>query len=546
MQKSITEEKAFFANEKNFFFSADNTFKPLETVAIKIDGHKPFMGTIGKQTMNGIYVVHVGTDEFVVNTNRIGKLINDADFSFQADNTFNKDEKVAVRNTEGTLVMGTIIGKQPFATDRYIVAIDTQKIPYSISSIGKLKANLGLWKKIKHKISKSEDSQKSLNQPPQRNGLRHNAKAIMTDIAAYAQELLVSISSTKKRSTETWKMPTDDRRLNEVCFIGSHEAYTAPAYGFILNEQTKTITEQLKAGSRFFDFRVFKASEKIPTKTDDIILCHAGDRKDCTEKQHKFIMKPGSPFPRFVPLLKEISSFLKKPKNKNEIVIILIGEGSRKERIGESDIAESIFEKILVESNIYDLVLFPSKYTPHERWPSVSTLQRSDKRVIFLEEHGRGTPSQYTYDRNKFYTSFPWHTREVTPATLVGIHIGHDTRRDFKPLKEDRPGSYDTPYAASYFLRGAVYDSQADERNSTMVARYIEHIASHGIDYRDKIIWKGRFPNIIEADNIDRGNLVLIVNSINTFANDKEIRNYIFGDDETRARIQARIKEEHK
>ena len=190
-QQNIDHEQAL--NEKNFFFSADNTFKQLETVAIKINGHKPVMAIINKKVMKDTYAVYVENNkdnELVVATKDIGKLIPQGpakaeDFSFRAGNTFNTGETVAVKNEGGDLVYGIITMKQLFTKNRYVVRYVVPDVvpnrsewtPYPASSIGKLKENMNVWERMKSKLYKPTQPKPNISkQIPEKGHPEHEAR----------------------------------------------------------------------------------------------------------------------------------------------------------------------------------------------------------------------------------------------------------------------------------------------------------------------------------------------------------------------------------
>ena len=242
MQRSIAKEKAFFADEKNLFFSADNTFKPLETVAVKIDGLKPVMGTIREEIKKGVYVVVYdrGRHEKDVVAKDIGKLMpqgpaNAEAFSFRAGNTFSTGETVAVKNEAGVLVMGTVFMKQPFTNDRYIVIVGEKKTPYPISSIGKLKANMGVLDKMKSIFTK-----KTTAQEPHEYEAYSAREEIFKDDEGITSENLQQKYAEKKRAIK--KETGGEARKKEQRIESSYKALKVACR---ISEQRKRASDSL-------------------------------------------------------------------------------------------------------------------------------------------------------------------------------------------------------------------------------------------------------------------------------------------------------------
>jgi len=129
---------------------------------------------------------------------------NEKNFFFSAGNTFSTGETVAVKNEGGDLVYGIITMKQPFTKNRYVVPdVESNRsewTPYPASSIGKLKENMNVWERMKSKLYKPTQPKPNVSkQVPKKGHPEHEARV---ELGFDAADKITSEQLEKKYKTQ--------------------------------------------------------------------------------------------------------------------------------------------------------------------------------------------------------------------------------------------------------------------------------------------------------------------------------------------------------
>lgn len=304
----------------------------------------------------------------------------------------------------------------------------------------------------------------------------------------------------------TWYVPHDALRLDQVHFVGAHNAlisrFSNTRWGtFLYAQQTWNIEQQLKHGVRVFELDIGGNYNKI-------CVCH----EKCTGPHA--LQKIGF-FESFAEIMQTFAAWLEThPKE----VIMLLLDSIRDPAISQHMIdveLEALPEvnKYLITSTIWN----PDNHNGH--WPTLGWMRQHDKRLIIFNDR-LDDSCKYTFHHWSYVMCTPPHSADHEKSTQL------------------RPESlaHNKPHAQLYQLNH--FAGIADERvawicaiGSTLMGKLennfdkyraldnnVQHITSI-IDYgKQKQVAKGKNPNFIMLDNVDRficNNGVALINQWN-------------------------------
>jgi len=293
-------------------------------------------------------------------------------------------------------------------------------------------------------------------------------------------------------TTANWYTPHDALRLDQAHFVGAHNALISrrcnTQWGtFLYAQQTWNLDEQLRHGVRVFEL-------DLGGHRDKIFLCH----KKCVGP---YALQKIGPYESFADIMKTFTTWLE--ENPREIVILLL------DSIRDSAITQHMIDKELDNlPNVTDHILTQAFWNPDAHrghWPTLGWLRKHNKRLIILNDR---------LDDSCKYTFHHWSYVMCTPP-----HRGdHEESTRLRPESLE----HNKPHAQLYQLNH--FAGIADSRvawicaiGSTLLGKLennfrkyraldnnVNHIASiidHG---KKKQVAKGKNPNFIMLDNVDR------------------------------------------
>lgn len=330
----------------------------------------------------------------------------------------------------------------------------------------------------------------------------------LADLNANAKAILNKLKNIKQEQAPWARIP-DEIPFNEATIVGSHESFQSTVYGYNFGQalHTQSITQQLQAGVRYLDLRLWDYK-------NDVYLCHGS----CTGMQQNYLM-PSRKFTLFASVLKEIYTFL--DKNPDDVVIISLGGG-----IGQIPDKETLIDKKIEESGLANYTLMPSEWDiiGKKEWPTYGWLRKNNKRVIFAME-GYNYIARYIYP--SLFAKPNWQEIKIdqdVPRLLV-LSIGVEMPSDATPErivailtgKESNQlfgGIYSLDYLLRSlgFLRGKGAAPMA-ALNTALPYKYARYIHDNG--FGDNHLWKGQLPAIIASDFVAQGDMFGAAQCIN-------------------------------
>jgi len=307
-------------------------------------------------------------------------------------------------------------------------------------------------------------------------------------------------------SVAQWHLPHDALRLDQVHFAGAHNAlisrFSNTRWGTSLYaQQTWNIEQQLKYGVRVFELDIGGNANKI-------CACH----NRCTGPYA--LQKIGS-YELFAEIMQTFALWLE--AHPKEVIVLLL------DSVRDPYIRQHMIDAELdTLPEVTNYILTPAMWNPdnHEgHWPKLGWMRKQDKRLIIFNDR---------LDDSCKYTFHHW---SYVMCTLP--HSG-----DHEKSTQLRPESltHNKPHAQLYQLNH--FAGIADSRvawlcaiGSTLLGKLennfrkyraldnnVDHIASiidHG---KKKQVAKGKNPNFIMLDNVDRficNNGIALINQWN-------------------------------
>ena len=284
-----------------------------------------------------------------------------------------------------------------------------------------------------------------------------------------------------------------DRPINEYTWLGSHNAISSYAYGYIAqNSQRYDVTTQLNGGVRMLEIDIVydTPDDKQPA---GVYICHCGEAPhsyssiELKRAQDKGMMSKvplpqwsaGATYTRFSKILKEIDNWL--IAHPNELVFIMPENNSA--TVAQFD-AEVLAARLGTRTYL--------KPDSQKYWPSRQELMSSNQRLIILAADGVDLTGS-TYANKKGFIAWKGY---ITPA-MYGSKNEYRTTAG----EEDK-----------FLTLGSFSSSLTDAISS----RYYN---DYGDLNKRKAEWvqKGitRFPTFIQVNQVQIGDALRFVNELN-------------------------------
>ncbi|MEY2450164.1 MAG: hypothetical protein QOH79_3640 [Acidimicrobiaceae bacterium] len=175
--------------------------------------------------------------------------------------------------------------------------------------------------------------------------------------------------------------PVDNsRRFDQVCWLGSHNAYANSEDGWWYAQQSKSIIRQLDDGVRMLMVDVWNC----PTSgADRVVYAHEG----CTLS---WLMAPFASFVSFADSLAEIADWLR--RNPSEIVTLIL-----EQRVGN----RALLQAAITASGAADLFFYADRTNTGpsgtwnvrtQGWPPLAWMIAANLRLVVFSDRGWGTP----------------------------------------------------------------------------------------------------------------------------------------------------------
>lgn len=293
-------------------------------------------------------------------------------------------------------------------------------------------------------------------------------------------------------SVAQWQLPHDALRLDQAHFVGAHNAlisrYSNTRWGtFLYAQQTWNIATQLKHGVRVFELDIGGNYNKI-------CACH----NRCTGPYA--LQKIGS-YELFDEIMQSFATWLE--QNPQEIIILLL------DSVRDPYITQHMIDQELdALPEVTKYILSPAIWNPdthNGRWPTLGWMRKHNKRLIIFNDR--------LNDSCK-YTFHHW--------SYVMCTIPHSADHEQSTQLRSESLTHNKPHAQLYQFNH--FAGIADSRvawicaiGSTLMGKLennfrkyraldnkIEHITSIVDHGKKKRIAKGKNPNFIMLDNVDR------------------------------------------
>jgi len=195
----------------------------------------------------------------------------------------------------------------------------------------------------------------------------------------------ISVQTKKDKSNDKeyekntkWELPDPRLRIDQVHYLGSHNAFLNKHAGWIYAQQKLSVKDQLKYGVRVLEVDIGQDGKHLS-------ICHGS-----CHGTHK-VLKKGK-FKSFKDGVQNIAEWLK--NHPNEIVILPL-DNKRDTAIP----ADQVDNEIASMPHVVPMVLTPNDWKPEEHdgeWPTLQWM-RDHKKQIIIFNAAKGTSPKYTY-----------------------------------------------------------------------------------------------------------------------------------------------------
>ncbi|MBD3272771.1 hypothetical protein GF385_00270 [Candidatus Dependentiae bacterium] len=381
---------------------------------------------------------------------------------------------------------------------------------------------------------------------------------------------------------EPWRIPDKNLRLDQVCFLASHNAFSNYQSGYsFYYQQYYDLKKQFDMGVRCFllDCWPVKAgtnNEGVNKSYRPVVpkLCHGEPflnpalriegkinikkliSAGIKVKNKKSGGKPPMPCIDGLRILKNLLE-----KNPDEIIFIEL----------ENYIDKETTDKMIEDSGISDLTLTPEDWNLDENggmWPTLDALRISNKRVVFWANNG---PTKYTFNqwqmqRSNSYGSIVRKGGALKLRGEVKKYLERQLDR-IKKLAKEKSNKEDIKHekkllkkkyleainffpgdtlenAGKYLSKGMskikdvqdfsaalddlilalklvklYFDIDYKKLNGNKFEILLNEILSNGLEYKNLLA--GQMPNFLNLDQVNQDNSMRFVNYFNDFAKRK-------------------------
>lgn len=294
-------------------------------------------------------------------------------------------------------------------------------------------------------------------------------------------------------SNNSWQLPNDSRFYHEVTFLTSHNSFSNEEDGYVQPQQKWSLENQLKNGIRGFMLDTHYSSNLFGGKKK-VRLCH----NNCTLTQ--MVLRPfkGRPM-SFKKSLKLFKKFLE--ENPKEIITLFL-----ENYVESKDLDDSI-----ESANIQNFILRPSIWRADKKngWPKLSWMQKHNKRLVIFNQRGE---SKYIYDE--------WSNHFENQYGEIDIEKASKERVESLKLGELKDRYIFVMNYFPHFYIKPLQNIDFKKINYFGVRRLINKFLRE-----NKI---KRYPNFITVDFVNSGNLLTVVNKINSLASNIKRRKIMY------------------
>jgi hypothetical protein len=292
-------------------------------------------------------------------------------------------------------------------------------------------------------------------------------------------------------SISRWYLPHSDLRLDQVHFAGAHNALISRRHNtrwgtFLYAQQTWSLQEQLDHGVRVFEIDLGVSNNKL-------VICH----QQCGGLYE--FQKIGA-YETFAEIMEYLSNWL--AKNPLEVVILLID--SRDPAHSPHLIDKELELLPAVRKNILTQLMWDPEMH-NGCWPTLKWMRKYNKRLVIFNDRIDDS-CKHTFHHWSYVMCTPPHTGDHEQSTsLRPESVTHNSpHAQFYQLNHFA-GIADNRIAWLLTLGSTITGSLKDNpRKYHALENKIEHITSiidHG---KKKWLARGKNPNFIMLDNVDR------------------------------------------
>ena len=352
---------------------------------------------------------------------------------------------------------------------------------------------------------------------------------------------------------ESFVKPPQDRRYDQVCWLKTHNAYSAERYGYVYANQYYTIEEQLDRGVRGFELDTYKRCWKktagvFGSDGCTVSMCHG-----VCDVSNKWIYKPWKPGNDALGFassgLAPIKKFLE--KYPDEIITIYLENYVLFDRGAKEDMLDDAIEK----SGVVPFLLRPEDWDPSQQgWPTIGWMIKNNKRLIIFNDKSANKQTtkpevlSRPYASTK-YTYYQW-------KTIVQNQWGG--AKDINKALQERGNSVQNSGTKRFLLEldwypdggkilggpisdvinkfGGVFSDEKQipfggnfaKLNGPDLQAFLKRAREKGL--QPSGIGEKRYPNVISVDFFHEGEPtpLSMVNEINARANDAQLREQMF------------------
>lgn len=223
--------------------------------------------------------------------------------------------------------------------------------------------------------------------------------------------LFIALMNTITYGATNWKLPDLRLRIDQIHFLGSHNAFLSKEDGWNYAQQKWSVLKQLENGVRFFEMDLGMDGKHLA-------ICHGTCAGMMKGGKSLATLAGLDKYITFKKAFSMIADWLKKPENEKEIVIIAFDIGRDKAMA-----KDQIDTEISSLTDISSMILTPGEWKPEEHngeWPTLQWMYDNKKRIILFNPQIGNSP-KYTYYQWRYIGGTPpGNTDPVKSAHLRG------------------------------------------------------------------------------------------------------------------------------
>jgi hypothetical protein len=270
----------------------------------------------------------------------------------------------------------------------------------------------------------------------------------------------------KSDPLEAWQKPYPRLRLDQVAYLGAHNAHANVEEGFVYAQQLWSLENQLKRGVRHFLLDIWLDKGQL-------LLCH----NKCTISK---LLKLGRKHKDLRSALVLMKNWL--DKHPDEIITL---------ELENYTTGDQTYEVIKSVPGLEPYILKHSDYEPLSykgKWPTIQNLVNRNKRLIIFDTRDN---ENYAFDTNLYMIRNMYGTLNVDKAARL-----REVKRPNRGL-----------YQLNYF--GTITSPSPRYNRPEKLKELLKRVQEKGV------VPSGKNPNFIALDFVDRGNAMKWVNELN-------------------------------